>query len=61
MKYKITMKRSYNEIEFIFDKFIEACVFIQQALDNSNEEIYFIVEAITEEENTVEEESTDEE
>lgn len=61
MKYKITMKRSYNELEFIFDKFTEGCVFIQQALNNSNGDISITVEAITEEENTVEEESADEE
>lgn len=65
MKYKLTMKRSYNEIEFIFDNFSEGCRFIKAALDNSQEEISIIVEAITEEEveevNEEEEESTDEE
>lgn len=58
MKYKFTMKRSYNEIEFIFDDFAEGCRFMQDALIHSNGDISFTVEAITEEE---EEESTDEE
>lgn len=61
MKYKITMKRSYNEIEFIFKSLLDAAYFMRDAVENSKEDIYFVVEVITEEENTVEGESTDEE
>ena len=61
MKYKFTMERSYYEFEFIFDNFSEGCVFLKEALDNSQKEISFKVERITEEEEKEEEEETDEE
>lgn len=57
MKYKITMKRSYNEIEFIYVYLLDACEFIQEALKHSNGDISLTIEAITEKK----EESTDEE
>lgn len=66
MKYKFTIERGYRVFEFIFDNFSEGCVFMKEALDNSQDEINFIVERITEEEEknteaiTEEEESTDE-
>ena len=65
MKYKITMRKSYNLAEFIFNTLTGATSFMLDALDHSNGEISFIVEAITEEENTEaiteEEENADEE
>ena len=56
MKYKITMKRSYNEIDFIYDNYLDACSFIKSALEHSNGDISFTVEAITEEEENADEE-----
>lgn len=61
MKYKFTIERSYYGYEFIFDNFSEGCVFMKEALDNSQDEISFKVERITEEEEKEEEENTDEE
>lgn len=61
MKYKFTMERSYYGFEFVFDNFSEGCVFLKEALDNSQEDLSFKVERITEEEEEKEEEEgTDE-
>jgi hypothetical protein len=58
MKYKFTMTEGYKDVEFIFNIFAEGCTFMQEALNHSNGDISFTVEAITEEEegeSTVEE------
>lgn len=47
MGFKFIMKSGYHETEFIFDNFAEGCVFMQQALENSEEEISFTVKKTT--------------
>lgn len=37
MKYKIILKKSYNEFEFIFECFEEASIFVETALRNGND------------------------
>ncbi len=43
MEFKFIMKSGYHETEFIFDKFAEGCVFMQQALKSSKEDVSFTV------------------
>lgn len=53
--YKLIMKQSYIEFEFLFDDFTEGCQFMSQALDHSSTEITFTIYKID-----TEEEATDE-